>query len=46
MQERNPAFRAAELARLQKIAADPDASREFLLRSSMIEGLRLAERLQ
>lgn len=43
MQERDPARRRAELARLQAICADPAACREYLLKSSMIEGLRQAE---
>jgi 3-(3-hydroxy-phenyl)propionate hydroxylase len=42
MQQRDPAWRRAELDRLQDIAADPAAAREFLLRSSMIAGLRRA----
>ncbi|RMF94889.1 MAG: FAD-dependent monooxygenase [Gammaproteobacteria bacterium] len=42
MQQRDPAWRRRELARLQAIAADRDAAREFLLRSSMISGLRKA----
>lgn len=46
MQERDPAIRAAELRRLQRIAADPAAAREYLLRSSMIAGLRQAEKIR
>ena len=42
MQQRDPAWRRAELDRLQSIAADPDKSHEFLLGSSMIAGLRQA----
>ena len=42
MQQRDPAWRRAELERLQGIAADPAAAREFLLGSSMIAGLRRA----
>ncbi|TNF57742.1 MAG: FAD-dependent monooxygenase [Rhodobacteraceae bacterium] len=45
MNATDPARRRAELARLQAIAADPQAARDFLLRSSMIEGLRRAEAL-
>jgi len=45
MQERDPERRYAELRRLQAIAADPVKAREFLLRSSMITGLRQAEAL-
>ncbi len=37
--------RRAHLRRLQAIAADPDKARAFLLRSSMIEGLRRAEEM-
>ena len=43
MQERDPAARRAELARLQAIAADTAKARDFLLHSSMIAGLRQAE---
>ncbi len=43
MQQRDPQWRRAELARLQAIAADPRQAREYLLRSSMITGLREAE---
>lgn len=42
MQERDPARRLAQLADLQATAADPARAREFLLRSSMITGLRRA----
>lgn len=42
MQQRDPAWRRAELERLQGIAAEPASAREFLLRSSMIAGLRKA----
>ncbi|WP_050929528.1 FAD-dependent oxidoreductase [Aestuariivita boseongensis] len=37
--------RQAHLAELQRIAGDPERARAFLLRSSMIEGLRRAEGL-
>lgn len=37
--------RTAHLRELQAIAADPERARAFLLRSSMIEGLRRAETL-
>lgn len=43
MQERDPERRRAELRRLQDIAADPAGAREYLLRSSMITGLRQSE---
>jgi 3-(3-hydroxy-phenyl)propionate hydroxylase len=43
MQERDPAARRAELARLQAIAADPVQCRAHLLKTSMIEGLRQQE---
>ncbi len=42
MQQRDPAWRRAELDRLQAIAADCAAAREYLLGSSMIAGLRQA----
>lgn len=37
--------RLAHLSELQRIARDPDLAREFLRRSSMIEGLKRAEAL-
>jgi 3-(3-hydroxy-phenyl)propionate hydroxylase len=43
MQERDPVKRRETLANLQAIAADPARSREYLLKSSMITGLRQAE---
>jgi 3-(3-hydroxy-phenyl)propionate hydroxylase len=45
MRERDPQKRRTELARLQAIAADAEQARRFLLRSSMIEGLRQAEEI-
>ncbi|MFW2404646.1 MAG: FAD-dependent oxidoreductase [Gammaproteobacteria bacterium] len=45
MQERDPQKRRAELERLQAIAGDREKSREYLLRSSMITGLREAAAL-
>ncbi|MDB5365241.1 MAG: monooxygenase, FAD-binding [Rhodospirillales bacterium] len=42
MQERDPAKRREMLSELQQIAADPDRCRAYLLRSSMIDGLRRA----
>jgi 3-(3-hydroxy-phenyl)propionate hydroxylase len=42
MRETDPARRAEMLADLQRIAGDPAAAREHLLRSSMIGGLRAA----
>ncbi|MDG2532156.1 FAD-dependent monooxygenase [Sphingomonas sp. HITSZ_GF] len=42
MQERDDAKRLEMLRALQKTAADPEAAREHLLRSSMIAGLRRA----
>jgi 3-(3-hydroxy-phenyl)propionate hydroxylase len=42
MQERDPARRRQTLQELQAIAASPDRAREYLLRSSMITGLRRA----
>lgn len=46
MQERDPDKRREMLTQLQRTAADPVRAREYLLRSSMIEGLRRAERQQ
>ena len=43
MQERDPAKRRATLLGLQAVAAHPLRAREYLLRSSMITGLRQAE---
>ena len=40
MQERDPARRREMLADLQRTVADPAQARAYLLRSSMIEGLR------
>ncbi len=42
MRNPDPEFRREELARLQKVAADPQLAREYLLESSMIAGLRRA----
>ena len=42
MRNPDPAFRRQEMARLQKIAADPRLARDHLLGSSMIAGLRRA----
>ncbi|MEQ8514572.1 MAG: FAD-dependent monooxygenase [Chromatocurvus sp.] len=42
MQERDPQARRRELTALQDVAADIGKAREFLLRSSMITGLREA----
>ena len=42
MREKDPALRLQHLARMQAITADRDAMRAHLLKSSMIEGLRLA----
>jgi 3-(3-hydroxy-phenyl)propionate hydroxylase len=42
MQERDPARRAEILAELQRTAADPAAAKAYVMRSSMIEGLRKA----
>jgi 2-polyprenyl-6-methoxyphenol hydroxylase-like FAD-dependent oxidoreductase len=42
MQERDPARRREILAELKRIAADRDACKAYVLRSSMIEGLRKA----
>ena len=45
MNTTDPSERLAHLRNLQQIAADPEKARSFLLRSSMIEGLRRAEAL-
>lgn len=45
MQERDPAQQRDELAALQAICADPVRLRDYLLKSSMIEGLRQAEEI-
>jgi 2-polyprenyl-6-methoxyphenol hydroxylase-like FAD-dependent oxidoreductase len=45
MQERDPAKRLAALKELQAIAADPERALKHLLRTSMIDGLRQAERI-
>lgn len=45
MQQRDPTWRRAELQRLQAIAADPEQARQYLLRTSMISGLRAAAAL-
>jgi 3-(3-hydroxy-phenyl)propionate hydroxylase len=42
MQERDPERRRAMLAELRRTASDQVLAREYLLRSSMIEGLRRA----
>lgn len=42
MQERDPARRRALFVELQRTASDPELARAYLLRSSMIEGLRRA----
>jgi 3-(3-hydroxy-phenyl)propionate hydroxylase len=42
MQERDPARRRAMLAELQRIADDPAGLKTYLLKSSMIDGLRRA----
>ena len=43
MQQRDPAYRAQELARLQGIASDPVKAKEYLLETSMISGLRASQ---
>jgi 3-(3-hydroxy-phenyl)propionate hydroxylase len=46
MRHPDPAWRSQELSRLQAIAADRAAAREYLLGSSMIAGLRRAESIE
>lgn len=43
MQERDPAERRAQFEGLQRLADDPAQARDYLMRTSMIEGLRRAE---
>ena len=45
MQQRDPAWRREELTRLQNITRDPDQLRAYLLKSSMIEGLRKSQEI-
>ena len=42
MQQRDPVWRATEMARLQALIADPARHREHLLKSSMLSGLARA----
>ena len=46
MQERDPVRRREALAGLQAIAGDPVRARDYLLKSSMIEGLRQAAEIR
>jgi 3-(3-hydroxy-phenyl)propionate hydroxylase len=46
MLERDADRRLATLRDLQAIAASPERSREYLLRSAMIAGLRMAEQIE
>lgn len=46
MQERNTEKRLEELLRLQTIANDPPQARDFLLKSSMISGLKTSRAIQ
>jgi 2-polyprenyl-6-methoxyphenol hydroxylase-like FAD-dependent oxidoreductase len=46
MQERDPARRREMLAALQRLQADPDELKAYLLKTSMIEGLRRAAATQ
>jgi 3-(3-hydroxy-phenyl)propionate hydroxylase len=43
LNERDPKVRLANFRETQRTAEDPELARDFLLRSSMIEGLRRAE---
>lgn len=45
MQERDPDRRRASLAELQSIATSPDKAHAYLLKSSMIDGLRRAAQI-
>jgi len=42
LEEKDPAQRAARIAEMRRVAADPQLARRYLLRTSMIEGLRAA----
>ncbi len=46
MTEKDPEARARSLAEMQKTAATPALARDFLLKSSMIHGLRQAEAIE
>ena len=46
LNERDPKVRQAAFRDLQETANDPEKARPFLLRSSMIEGLRRSESLE
>ncbi|MBT6426089.1 MAG: FAD-dependent monooxygenase, partial [Rhodospirillaceae bacterium] len=45
MTEKDPGARARSLQDMQRITADPALARDHLLKSSMIDGLRTAEKL-
>jgi 3-(3-hydroxy-phenyl)propionate hydroxylase len=45
LEEKDQAVRRARLDELRAIAADPDKARSYLLRTSMIEGLRASHRV-
>jgi 3-(3-hydroxy-phenyl)propionate hydroxylase len=46
MQERDPARRRAMLEELQRTTTDPTKLKAYLLKSSMIEGLRRAAAME
>jgi 3-(3-hydroxy-phenyl)propionate hydroxylase len=46
LEERDPAVRARSQADLRRAAEDPVRARAFLLKTSMIEALRAAEKVQ
>ena len=46
LEERDPEKRQQRQAQMRRIAADPTAARRYLLRTSMIEGLRAAAAIQ
>ena len=46
LRERDPATRKASLDALRKTAADPALARDYMLKSSMIDGLRRAAEIQ
>lgn len=43
LEERDPAKRAARIAEIRAIAADPERARRYLMRTAMIEGWRAGE---
>jgi 3-(3-hydroxy-phenyl)propionate hydroxylase len=46
LEEKDPAARAARFAEMRAVAADPARARAYLMRTSMIEGVRAAAAIQ